>query len=273
MITGKWSDKEVELFLEYRADGLMLFEIAKILNRSISSVENKSKAIKKRKASSKITSENVLVIFDLHAPFIKDGYLDFCKKIYSEYNCSSVVFTGDIADFHFSSYHETDADGFSAGEELDRAIEQLKGFHDAFPNSKVCLGNHDAIIQRKMATGALSNRWMRPLNEVLQVPTWEFREEWIINKVKYIHGLGMKIRPRVMSEMCSCVQGHYHSETEYVTFVNEKQMMFGMQGGCGVNRRAYAMAYGRHFKKPQLNCGVVMDNGTWGIIRHMKLGE
>ena len=273
MITGKWSNEEVAMFHALRGRGLKLSEIAEKLGRSKYSVEFKSKLFKRDKISKSESIENVLVIFDLHAPFVKNGYLEFCRSMYKKHGCSSVIFTGDIADFHFSSYHETDADGFSAGEELDRAIEQLKGFHDAFPNSKVCLGNHDAIIQRKMATGALSKRWMRPLTEVLQVPTWEFAEEWIINKVKYIHGLGMKIRPRVMSEMCSCVQGHYHSDSEYVTFVNEKQMMFGLQGGCGVDRRSYAMAYGKHFKKPQINVGIVKDNGRWAILEHMPLGE
>lgn len=267
-----WSKNEVDMVLNYRENNMSLSEIAIKLGRTYESVCSKSSQLK-RKGVKAPKSRNTFVIFDLHAPFIKDGYLEFCQEIYKKYNCSEVVCTGDVADFHFSSYHETDPDGYSAGQELDKVIEQLSKFYEAFPIMKVCLGNHDAIIQRKMATGALSKRWMKPLSEVLQVPNWTFAEEWVIDGVKYIHGLGMKIRPRVMSEMCSCVQGHYHAETEYVTFVNEKQMMFGMQGGCGVDRKSYAMAYGKHFRKPQLNCGVIMDNGRWGILEHLRLGE
>jgi len=217
------------------------------------------------------TGDNVLVIGDLHAPFIKDGYLDFCKRIYAKYNCKKVVFAGDVIDNHFSSYHETDADGMAAGQELDAAIKALSGFYEAFPVAMVCDGNHDQLVRRKAATGGISSRWIKPMNEVLGVPGWTFADEFIINKVKYIHGIGMKIEPRVMAEMCSVVQGHWHSDSKYVTFVNEKELMFGLQIGTGVDRRSYAMAYGKHFKKPQVNVGVVMDSGRWGLIEHMIL--
>ena len=49
----------------------------------------------------------VLVIGDLHLPFVKDGYLEFCIWVYKKYNCTEVVFIGDILDNHASSYHET----------------------------------------------------------------------------------------------------------------------------------------------------------------------
>ena len=61
-------------------------------------------------------SSRVLVIGDLHCPFDLDGYLEHCKDIYSRHNCNRVVFIGDIIDNHFSSYHETDPDGFGGGE-------------------------------------------------------------------------------------------------------------------------------------------------------------
>ena len=44
-----------------------------------------------------------------------------------------------------------------------------------------------------------------------------------------------------------------------------------LQIGCGIDRRSYAAAYGKHFKKPQLNCGVVLDNGRWALIEHQIL--
>jgi hypothetical protein len=47
-------------------------------------------------------------------------------------------------------------------------------------------------------------------------------------------------------------------------------MNFALQGGCGVDRKSYAMAYGRNFKKPQINVAVVMDNGRWALIEHIK---
>jgi hypothetical protein len=48
-------------------------------------------------------------------------------------------------------------------------------------------------------------------------------------------------------------------------------MFFAMQVGCGVDRKSYAMAYGKHFKKPQINVGVVLEGGRYGIIEPMRL--
>ena len=47
--------------------------------------------------------------------------------------------------------------------------------------------------------------------------------------------------------------------------------MFAMQIGCGVDDRSYAMAYGKHFDKMHINCGVVLENGTLPILEYQKL--
>ena len=102
------------------------------------------------KAYSNLTSQEnrILVIGDLHEPFCLEGYLNFCKETYATYNCNKVVFIGDIIDSHYSSYHETDADGLGGGDELELAISKLKRWYKAFPDADVTLGNHDRIITR-----------------------------------------------------------------------------------------------------------------------------
>ena len=77
----------------------------------------------------------VLVVGDLHEPFCLDGYLDFCKEQYAINNCNRVVFIGDIIDNHYSSYHESSADGMGGKYELDQAIKKLKPWYDAFPDA------------------------------------------------------------------------------------------------------------------------------------------
>ena len=58
----------------------------------------------------------VLVIGDTHFPFDLPTYLDFLVDTYERYNCNRVVHIGDCVDFHALSYHESDADGYSAGD-------------------------------------------------------------------------------------------------------------------------------------------------------------
>jgi len=212
-----------------------------------------------------------LIIGDLHAPFILDGYLDFCLEIYNKHNCTKVIFIGDIIDSHFSSYHETDADGMGAGEELDRAKEMIKVWHDTFPNSIVCIGNHDLIPLRKAQTSGLSKQWIKTLGEVLGTPTWEYGEAFYIDDVMYCHGTGKKAKGRAKNELISVVQGHYHSESYVEHLVGKYRHIFAMQVGCGIDKDSYAMAYGKHFPKPHINVGVVLEGGTLPILEYMKL--
>ncbi|MFA9409269.1 MAG: metallophosphoesterase [Candidatus Dadabacteria bacterium] len=211
---------------------------------------------------------SILVIGDLHLPFIKDGYLEFCRDIRDKYRCDQIMFIGDIVDNHASSFHDTDPDGQSAGDELTTAQEQVHKWARTFPVAKVCVGNHDAIPNRKIFVAGVSNRWLKSPNEVLGV-NWEFGEEFIIDDIQYTHGLGKKARMRAKEEMFSVVQGHYHSESYIEYFVGPDRKIFAMQIGCGIDRRSYAMAYGRNFKKPHLNVGVVIDGLP--ILEYMKL--
>jgi hypothetical protein len=49
-------------------------------------------------------------------------------------------------------------------------------------------------------------------------------------------------------------------------------MIFGMNVGCGVDVKAYAMAYGKVYpKKPTLGCGIVID-GKIALFIPMDLG-
>jgi len=213
----------------------------------------------------------VLVIGDIHAPFELKEYLPFCKSIYDKYNCNKVVFIGDIIDNHFSSFHDTDPDGHSAGKELDRAVKSISKWYKVFKEADVCLGNHDLIPNRKAFNAGLSNRWVKTLGEVLNVPKWNFQEDFVIDNVRYTHGTGKKARQRARGELFSVVQGHYHSESYIEHYVGSRFKIFAMQVGCGIDKDSYSMAYGKNFAKPQINCGVVLENGTLPILEYMKL--
>jgi hypothetical protein len=215
------------------------------------------------KPNTGLNPDNVLVIGDLHEPFCLEGYLEFCLKIQKERDCGTVVFIGDVIDNHYSSYHEQDPDGFGAGEELERAIYKLKRWYKAFPNATVIIGNHDRIIYRKAFSSGLSKRWVRDLNEVLETPNWDFVESIMINNVDFNHGEGGTAKTRMKNEMTSQVQGHRHSEFYLQYNISPALSVFAMQVGCGVNTKSYAMAYGKHFKKPAIGCGTVENiNGN-----------
>lgn len=207
----------------------------------------------------KTTENRVLVIGDLHEPFCLDGYLEFCIDTYNKYQCNKVVFIGDVIDNHYSSYHETDADGMGGGQELELAISKLAEWYKAFPNAHVTIGNHDRLIMRKAQTSAVPKKWIKDYKEVLEVPNWEFVNRVVIDNVQYIHGEAGTAKVKCKADMMSTVQGHLHTQAYTEWFVGANFKVFGMQVGCGIDHESYAMAYARQGKKPVIGCGVVID--------------
>ena len=204
----------------------------------------------------------VLAIGDIHEPFTLDGYLEFCKEQYKKYKCNKVVFIGDIIDNHYSSYHETDADGMGGATELNLAKVKLSEWYKAFPDADITIGNHDRMIMRKAQTSAIPSAWIKEYKDVLNTPGWNFTDRVVIDGVQYIHGEGGTARTKAKADMMSTVQGHLHTQCYVEHFVGANYKIFGMQLGCGIDHDAYAMAYAKRGKKPAIGCGVIIGGKT-----------
>jgi len=207
-------------------------------------------------------SNRILVIGDLHEPFCLDGYLQFCKNTFKKYNCSHVVFIGDVIDNHFASYHETDANGMGGGQELDLAISKLANWYKAFPVADVTIGNHDRLIMRKAQSSAIPSKWIKDYKDVLGVPNWNFVDKVVYDNVQYIHGEGGTAKTKCRADMMSTVQGHLHTQCYTEWFVGQNFKVFGTQVGCGIDHDSYAMAYAKRGKKPAIGCAVIIDGNT-----------
>lgn len=215
--------------------------------------------------------EGVLFIGDLHEPFTRDGYLSFCKEMYDKYMLKDVVFSGDVLDNHASSYHESDADGMSAGDELEFAKARIAKWYETFPSAKVCYGNHDIMSTRKAQTSGLSKNWVKSVPEMLETPNWDFADSFIIDNVLYCHGIGRKARQRSRQDMMSVAQGHYHSESYVEWTVGKRDKVFALQVGCGMDDSSYAAAYGKHFQKMHINVGIIKDSGSVAFLEYMDI--
>jgi hypothetical protein len=214
---------------------------------------------------------NVLIIGDLHEPFCLESYLDFCLDTYHQYKCTDVIFIGDIIDNHYSSYHETDADGLGGGDELELAVSKIANWYKAFPIAKVLIGNHDRMIMRKAQTSSIPSKWIKSYQDVLEVPNWDFLERYVLNDVQYIHGEAGTARTKCRADMMNTVQGHLHTQCYTENYVGAKYRIFGMQVGCGIDHESYAMAYAKSGKKPAIACGVILNNGKTPINVMMEL--
>jgi predicted phosphodiesterase len=201
----------------------------------------------------------ILVVGDLHEPFCLDGYLDFCKETYDKYNCNKVVFIGDVIDSHYSSYHETDADGMGGADELEFAIKKLSKWYKAFPDADVTLGNHDRIIIRKAQSSNIPSKWIKEFGEVLETPNWRFVTDVYYDDVRYVHGdKSGKARMAAKRDMVSTVSGHYHTDFYCEWMFGKTRAIFGMAVGSGIDSKSYAMGYMQGGKKEAIGCGIVV---------------
>jgi predicted phosphodiesterase len=217
---------------------------------------------------------NVLVIGDLHEPFTRVGYREFCLEMKKKHNCQTVVFIGDILDGHYTSFHGTDPDSpYSGIGELQIAKANIDKWHKSFPNAYVTLGNHDSHANRKAFANGISSTWIKSIGDILETSTWTYSDEFTFDDVKYCHGVGRQAESRVKEDMISGVQGHFHSKSYIRNFVGTHKRLFALQIGCGIDDKSFAFAYGKHFSKCHINVGIVKENGTLPIIEYMDLNR
>jgi len=220
--------------------------------------------------------DHILVIGDTHIPFEHKNYLSFCCKIRDKFKCGTIVHIGDLVDNHSISYHEHDPDGLSPEEEMKEADKHLKSWFDEFPRLSLCLGNHDRMVDRKNKTSGLPKRAFRQFRDIWQLPRhWEDDYVFEIDEVIYQHGTGRSGKyahvQAAYDNRQSTVIGHMHSVAGIEWSANEKDIIFGMNVGCGIDRHKYAFGYGRDLRrKPILSCGIITDQGRYAQVIPME---
>lgn len=220
---------------------------------------------------------NVLAIGDLHLPYARRGYLQFCRDLYKNNHCDTVIFLGDIADLHAVSYHEKSPDADGPTTEVLKAKAAVAEWYKAFPKATVVIGNHDRLLIRKAATGSVPELALKSFSEMWGTPGWTWANSTIIDKVLYIHGdgCGGGLYPayNTMRKMAqSVVMGHHHTAAGVKFLCNRDRRLFGMDVGCGVDWNTVQFLYqDRNPCKPIMAAGTV--NNTMPQIHVMLCGK
>ena len=220
-------------------------------------------------------TDNILCIGDPHLPAGHIDYLPFLKATQKKYKCKVVLCVGDMVDFHALSYHESDPDLPSAGDELNLAIDQMKLWERAFPSMVISEGNHTKLPQRQAKTMGLPKAFLKGYNEVFGLKGgWV----WEPSHVTFNLECGMPVlmqhawsssleagRRALSSE--SVIGGHYHSQSGVAWSQDTQYRRFYMATGCGVDPDHPAMYYGKNGARSIhiLSCGVIV-NGTAIVV-------
>ncbi|KKM22340.1 hypothetical protein LCGC14_1626370 [marine sediment metagenome] len=206
----------------------------------------------------------VLVIGDTHAPCTHPGYLDFCMDLYEQWDCDQVMHIGDVVDNHAVSFHAAHPECPGPIDEYELALENVQEWYRAFPEARICIGNHDERLIRLAETVHIPAKFLRNYEEIWETPNWIWDYEHIIDDVYYFHGTGNGgIHPafNAMKKMLmSVVMGHLHTASGVKWCANPQRRIFGMDTGCGIDDKAFAFAYGKHMKqRSMLSAGIVLD--------------
>ncbi len=127
----------------------------------------------------------------------------------------------------------------------------------------------NCLVDRKGKTVGLPSRCFKSFRTMWNLPKgWKDDFSFIFDNVCYQHsGSGGRYGHinTALNNRMSTVIGHLHSVAGVEYSANEREVIFGMCVGCGLDRHKYAFDYGRQFKnKPILGCGVV-SNTKHGI--------
>jgi len=219
------------------------------------------------KTSKAVGKDKVIgVISDTHFPFCHANYINFLEETFSKYKVTDIVHIGDICDNHAISRFQTDANGHSAGREFELAMKDVEIYTRAFPKVTLIEGNHCTISKRQVATLGIPQFYLKDNKDLWNLPKgWVTTEQIEIDNVMYSHGTGCSGKngalDRAINNMQSSVIGHQHSFGGVQYKSNSKQLIFGLNAGCGVSINAYAFAYGRYSKNREtLGCGIVLND-------------
>jgi len=209
---------------------------------------------------------SVLIISDQHIPYQHYDMIKFLRALKKKYKPDLVINMGDEADKHALSFHPTDSDLFSAGDELKETIKYLKGLYDLFPEMHIMESNHGSMVMRKAKANGIPLHYFKSYNDVYELPkTWKWHNDKVTRlsngqDVYTCHGK-IKDSAKLSQQMAmNVIQGHYHESFKIEFWSNPNNLFWGMNVGCLIDNNSMAFAYNKLFpKRPIIGTGVIIN--------------
>jgi hypothetical protein len=215
--------------------------------------------------------KTILVIADPHDPFSHPNYLKFCQDTAKGWGTNETVCIGDLVDNHAISRHQTESVAMGALQEREAVLKSIEKWTKAFPKVKLCLGNHDTIPTRQLATLGIPEDYLKSFKNTWGLPKgWEIAEEFIIDNILFKHtptvGGKSGCFKSCLIEGMNVVAGHLHSVAGVQFFANKRRLLWTAMVGSGIHEGSYAFNYGKNIgDRPILSC-LIIKNGVPHII-------
>jgi hypothetical protein len=212
-------------------------------------------------------NSRILLISDLHVPYHHPDSLDFLQHLKDKYNPTRVICLGDELDKHALSFHDSDPDLPSAGDELRLALPVIKKLKEMFPVMDILESNHGSLLYRKAHAHGIPRQYLKSYNEVLGVDDgWQWHYDMVLNlpngnKCYLHHGKSANVTKTSQTMSMCAVQGHYHETFKIEYWGNPVNLYWAMQAGCLIDDKSYAFNYNNvNLKRPIIGTGLIIDS-------------
>lgn len=212
-----------------------------------------------------LKADTILVISDMHIPYEHPDAYTFLLKVKKEYEPDLIINIGDEVDKHALSFHDSDPNLASAGDELKAAQKILKKYGKLFPEMYLVDSNHGSLAYRRAKAMGMPEAYLKEYGEVLKTPkNWYWTDELNVmsggNHVIFRHQ--WKKNPLICAQqMGACVvQGHFHESFDIQYASSPSKLLWAMTVGCLIDKRSLAFAYNKtNTKRPIIGCGVIIN--------------
>jgi hypothetical protein len=209
----------------------------------------------------------ILTISDMHIPYHHPDALEFLNELKKQYKPDLVISLGDMLDFHNISFHDSDPDLLSSGDELARAREQIKRLEKLFPEMVIIGSNHGDLPIRRAVNAGLPRELFKSYNDIYGVSAkWKFVDDLMLEdkggKLYYFtHGISKNGAKLAAQRGVCTVQGHYHTDCRIDYISNPRDLLWSLQAGCLIDGKSLAFAYDKlNLTRPIIATGLV----AWG---------
>lgn len=210
-------------------------------------------------------NKSVLIISDTHIPYHHKDLIPFLKDLKEIIKPDRVIHIGDELDKHAMSFHDSDPDLPSAGDELKISLPIIKQLENIFPVVDLLDSNHGSLVYRRSLKYGIPKAYLKHYNDFLNVGKgWVWHDDLTIKTstgpVYFCHGKVADVLKLAQSMGMSCVQGHYHSSFNIKYYGNSLGLYFGLQVGCLIDKDSLAFRYNKTQRaRPLIGCGAIID--------------
>ena len=223
-----------------------------------------------------LANKRILVISDTHVPYHHPDALKFLSAIKDKYNPDRVIHIGDEIDSHAMSFHDSDPDAFSAGDELRRARDVIWQMEEIFPKVEVIESNHGSLWYRKAKHHGIPREVIKSYEDILGTKKWSWHYDLTLTLPNgqpcYFHH-GKSANGLLASQKLgmSFVQGHYHGKFGIQYWGTKERLNFALQVGCLIDDHALAFEYNKTtMDRPVIGLGMIIDSQPKTIPLVMK---